>query len=167
MGLRATELTLARLGTNIASHANESLRSLQVLRAIEDTISALTYDRKFYKEFAEVAEGFAKNVKGGNPVKILDPNGDLEATLARAQQAAKDLYESLITRRSLAEEDPEVNDEDELVDEFTRTISVLADLHNKINDLRWAVGEHDADLEKPGSKHLKNAAEIEDALKSL
>lgn len=167
MGLRATELTLGRLGTNIASHAYESLRSLEVLRAIEDTISALTYDRKFYKEFSGVAEEFAKNVKGGKPSKILDVNGDLEATLARAQQAAKDHHDSLITRRRLAEENPEVNDEDGLVEEFTRTISVLADLHNKINELRWAVGEHDADLENPGSKNLKNAAEIEEALKSL
>lgn len=167
MELRATELTLGRLGTNIASHAYESLRSLQVLRAIEETISALTYDRKFYKEFAAVAGEFAKTVKSGKPDRILDLNGDLEATLARAQQAAKDLYDSLITRRRLAEEDLQVNDEDGLVEEFTRTINVLADLHNKINDLRWAVGEHDADLEKPGAKHLKTAAEIEDALKSL
>ena len=72
-----------------------------------------------------------------------------------------------MNRRDHAEQDQDVKEEDGLVDEFTRTISVLSDLHNKLNDLRWAVGEHDADLEKPGTKNLKTPAQVEDALRSL
>lgn len=167
MGIRATEGTLGRLGATVEWHANETLRSLELLRAIEETISALVYDRKFYEQFAVDALKFANEVKNRKPEEPLDPKGELDEILARGQEAAHKLYDSLINRRQFAREDPNVKEEDGLVDEFTRTISVLADLHNKLNDLRWVVGEHDAELEKIRGSNLKTPAEIEQALKSL
>jgi len=170
MGIRATELTLDRLGTNVVSHANESLRSLKVIRAIEETISALSYDSKFYKEFADVAGKFAQDVRGAKATKPLDPQGKLEEVLARAQQSAKDLYDSLVSKRRYAEQDPNVNDEDCLVDEFTKTIAVLADLHNKLNELRWAVGEHDVNVSSDGDKNSRtftSAEEVKNFLRGV
>lgn len=167
MGLRANEQTLGRLGTTIEMHAEATLRSLELLRAIEDTIRELVYDRRFYKGFAEDAAKFTKDIQKKKPEKPLDSEGKLGDILTRGQEAAHRLYDSLIKRRESARNDPEVHDEDGLVDEFTTTIHVLADLHNKLNELRWSVGEHDAELEGIRGMTLKTPAEIESALKAL
>lgn len=168
--IRATGVTLGRLGADVVTRTEsslESLRDIGLLRAIENTISGLTYDRRFYGEFAETAAEFTRDIASGrNPVAI-DPEGKLEETLSRAQEAAHAVYDALIEKRQSARDDEDVRDGDGLVEEFSRTITVLADLHNKLNELRWTVGEHDADLEPKGDKRLQSAQQIEDALKSL
>ncbi len=167
MEIRATEVTLNRLGTDVFTHAEQGMRSIDLLRNIEDTISGLAYDRRFFGEFAQTAADFTRDIASSRKGVPIDPDGKLEETLSKAQEAAHSLHGTYVRKRRFAREDPNVRDEDGLVEEFTQTLAVLADLHNKLNELRWTIGEHDADLEPKGDQRLQSAQQIEDALKSL
>lgn len=158
--------TLDRLSSDVVSDAQ---RSLHLLRDIETTIQALCYDRTRFEGVAKFAHAVAEAFRNGRIKrdKPFDPEGKAEESLLRAQEAARKLYDRLIERRDAARQDERLADEDGVVDEFTRTIVVMADLHNGLNELRWAIGEYDADIAKGSGPILGSARELEGFLKSL
>jgi len=161
----ATDLeTLDRLSSDVVSDAQ---RSLDLLRAIETTIQALCYERTRFEGAAKFAHRAAEAFRNVKRDKPFDPEGKAEEKLLDAQRAAKKLYDRLIEKRGHAQKDERLTDEDGVVDEYTRTIGVVADLHNGLNELRWAIGEYDADLAKGKGPILRSAGEIESFLKAL
>jgi hypothetical protein len=134
---------LTRLGEDVQHY---SARSLDLLRDIEATIRGLQYDQRLCETLCALATSSSEALRARPSNEEIDPVGKIEATMHRAQEAAKALYDELIRRRDVARADRRVQDEDGLIDEFTRTIACVADPHNAINALRWALGEHDADL---------------------
>jgi hypothetical protein len=165
MEASATDVeTLERLSSDVVSDAR---RSLDLLRDIETTIQALCYERARFEgpaKFVHIAAGQIRAAKRDKPI---DPDGKSEEKLFEAQQVMRDLYEKLIEKRQYAQQDERLTDDDGVVDEFTRTISVVADLHNGLNELRWAIGEYDADLATGDGPVLRSPSEIEGFLKSL
>lgn len=135
--------TLSALGDDILNGAN---RSLELLKAIENTIAALCYDQRYYEAFTSIARDAAASLRNASRVKQIDADGAIENKLLRGQQAAHQLYEKLIEKRQGALSDPQLADEDGVAEEYKRTIQVVAELHNTIDDLRLALGEYDADL---------------------
>jgi hypothetical protein len=156
--------TLDQLGSDAVSHAQ---RSLQLLRDIENTISALCYERRFFVTMAAAAHDTADRLKLAPRKAPLDPEGRLEDKFDKAQAAAKQLYEAMIEKRSHARNDPNLTDEDGIADEYSRSIAAVADLHNGLNALRWAIGEYDADLEKPSGKTFKDPEQLDRFLAGL
>lgn len=156
--------TLRRLGGDATEHAE---RSLVLLRAIEDTISALCYERPFFDLITSKAQKVADDLQHAPQGAQIDPNGELEEVLAKAQSAAKELYTAMLARRNSAEQDDDLTAEDGVVEEYTRSVAAVADMHNSLNTLRWAISEHDANLEKPGGETLKSAEELERFLDAL
>lgn len=156
--------TLDRFSNDVVSDAR---RTLQLLRDIETTIEALCYDRARFEGPARFAHEAAERIKAAKRLKPLDPDGKAEEKLLRAQEIMRDLYDKLVEKRRHARQDDRLTDEDGVVEEFTRTIAVVADLHNGLNELRWAIGEYDADLAKGSGPFLGSASEIEGFLKSL
>jgi hypothetical protein len=134
---------LTRLGEDVEHY---SARSLDLLRDIESTIEALQYDQRLFQPLYELTTAWAEDIRTRGQGREIDPTGKIDATMLRAQHAARALYDEFIRRRDAARRDHRVTDDDGLVEEFTRTIACVADLHNAINSLRWALGEHDADL---------------------
>jgi hypothetical protein len=154
---------LTRFGEDVEHY---SARSLELLRDIESTIEALQYDQRLCEPLCTLATTCSDRLRTSERVKELDPTGKIEATMLRAQGAAKALYDELIRRRQAARADHRVKDEDGLVDEFSRTISCVADLHNAINALRWALGEHDADLSPISGPAFESVDDLLDHLES-
>jgi hypothetical protein len=157
--------TLDRLSSDVVSDAQ---RSLQLLREIETTIQALCYDRTRFEGAAKFAHSAAEAFKHLMRDKPFDLEGKAEEKLLEAQRAARGLYDGLVEKRAVAQQDARLDDEDGVVEEYTRAIAVVADLHNGLNELRWAIGEYDADVApKRKGKVLETAADIESFLKAL
>jgi hypothetical protein len=95
-----------------------------------------------------VALDAIKIISASNDTKQIDPKGTVEKTLLEAQQHTKKLHQVLIRRRESARADPRLTEDDGVADEFTATISIVGDLHNNLNTLRWTIMEHDADRSK-------------------
>lgn len=161
----ASTRTLSSLGDDILTGAN---RSLRLLKDIEETISSLCYDQRYYAALTDITKDAADNIHKAPRLKMLDPDGSIEEKLLCGQNVAHKLYTQLIERRKSAISDPQLTDEDGVAEEFTRTIGVVAKMHNAINELRLAVGEYDADLSpKKEGKVLKSAEEIEEFLSAI
>lgn len=161
----ASARTLSVLGDDILTGAT---RSLKLLKDIEETISSLCYDQRYYGVLTSIANDAAENIRKAPRVKLLDQDGSIEEKLLRGQNAAHDLYTQLIEKRKSAIFDPQLTDEDGVAEEFTRTIEVVAKMHNAINELRCALGEYDADLSpRRDGPLLKNSEEIETFLSAI
>lgn len=138
--------TLSALGEDVLAGTQRSLRTLELLHAIEATIDALCYDQTRFGAIAAFTRKVEETLRTCPRDKPLDPDGHVEAVLLSGQEATKKYYDRLISAREIARREPIINDEDGLVDAFTVTIAVVAELHNAVNDVRWALGEYDADL---------------------
>ncbi len=156
--------TLLVLGEDVITGAQ---RSLELLKAIEETISALCYAQKKYSAMTAFAKLEEEAIRKAQYAKPLDPEGSIEDKLLLAQNATKELHQALIEKRGLVRS-PEIREEDGLEEELERTIKVVAELHDALNDLRWVVGEHDANLSSSRKgQTLKSPEEIEKFLSSL
>lgn len=161
----ASARTLSALGDDILAGAN---RSLKLLKDIEETISSLCYDQRYYDALTSITKDVAENIRKAARVKPLDEDGSIEEKLLRGQNVAHKLYTQLIEKRRSAISDPQLTDEDGVAEEFTRTIEVVAKMHNAINELRCALGEYDADLSpRKDGVLLKNTEEIEKFLSTI
>lgn len=158
---------LDNLGQDVLSHAERAQRSLRLLRQIEDTISALCYERRLFEAMAKFVHEICEDIKHRKPVQPIDPHGTVWENLEKAQAAMKRLYETMVEKREYARNDPDLTEEDGVADEYTRSIAVVADLHNGINELRWAIGEHDAELEPKSGRGVSDRASLERQLDSL
>jgi len=157
--------TLDRLSSDIVSDAQ---RSVQLLRAIETTIRALCYERTKFEAAAKFVHQFAEAVKAAKRGKTeLDPKGVVEKNLLDAQSAVHKLYDELIEKRQSARDDHRLTEEDGVAEEYTTAIAVVADLHNGLNELRWAIGEYDADVAPRGARRALTVDEMEGFLKAL
>jgi hypothetical protein len=64
--------------------------------------------------------------------------------------------------------DPRLTADDGVADTYARAMEAVCDLHQAIEDLRWAILNHNAALEaSDGSKVLSDPDEIESFLRNL
>ncbi len=132
------------------------MRSLQLLRAIDNTIlwvNRLAAQLHSDANFAEKLTAVLKDIDGE-----IDRDGLISEQLEKAQASVNELYNVLIKKREYGRDDEMLSD-DGIEDAYTEVIAVASDLHNNLNDLRWAINEHDADLSKT-SKTYTNAKEL-------
>ncbi|MBI5752023.1 MAG: hypothetical protein HZA59_07750 [Hydrogenophilales bacterium] len=132
----------------------ETTKSLSLLKDIETTVFWLS----LIQRHADTNCGFATKVvdaikvcERANPI---DPEGMLGDTIEGVENGLNDLYHALIAKREAARRAAELDgpDKELIVDEYTTAIEAVADLHNAMHDLRWAVMEHDADLDEGAGK---------------
>lgn len=137
--------------------ASESARSLDLLRSIDNTLSFLN------RLAAQLRADTSHAKKGIAIVKALpvecDPDNTILESINKAQSATSDLYDELVSRRNAAKGDNRLAEDDGIEEAYTEAIAAAADVHNNLNSLRWAIGEHDADL-SPVSKPFTNAADL-------
>lgn len=150
MTLHLDRDTLRDFGRRVVEEAG---RELGLLDAIEATLDRLRFEEKMFGALAEHADYIAERLysakSNGNPI---DPQGEMAQLFESAQSLADRYHQQLTHKRDVAKADSRLCDDDCIVDAFNNAIAVAADLHNAINRLRWAIGEHDANLEKPKGK---------------
>lgn len=144
------------------SVADYTARSLELLRAIEETIDSLgalaEQARVFAGLFSKEAERIISATRPGDV--ILDPDLTVEDALLEAERAIAGLHERLLEKRAAAHRAPELSTDDGVGEAYDEAIAQVADLHNAIDRLRAALGEHDAEAQGASG----NAYETPEAL---
>ena len=130
--------------------SDETTKSLDTLRNIEATVFWLSFIQKHANTNISLAVKVADAIKTCDRIKPIDVEDKLTGTIEGVEGRLNDLYNLLISKREVARKAAELDgpDKELVVDEYTSAITAVADLHNSMADLRWAVMEHDADLEK-------------------
>lgn len=146
-----------------------SQKSLTLLRAIDLTIDALVWiENQAGPTVAFIGKAIA-NIKVCDRKCKIDPKDVAASAALTSEEASVLLYGLLIQKRKFAIAARELDGDDKaaVVEAYNRAIAAVADLHNSFADLRWAIGEHDADLEEPNSKLLSTPQEIAEYLDGL
>ena len=156
--------TLLTFGTRVLG---DTSRDIGLLGAIESTLDALSLSENEIKGLANFAEEASERIAGLTPQKQIDPEGKIVDLLEKAQERVHEYYLALIIKRNSAIADTRLCEEDGIVEAYKEIISTAADLHNGLNSLRWAIMEHDADLDTPTGRVFTNANELDDYLASL
>lgn len=146
-----------RFVTNVRSFGE---RSIQLLDLIELTISGLCAEQALLNGLASAIQQSAEAAERAERTDALDPEGEIETLLLTARQKAAALNSHYEVCRQSAQDDPTVREEDGLSDEFEKAAAGAANLHNALNRLVWAVGEHDADLDKPSDRSFTNVDDL-------
>lgn len=129
----------------------EAARNLNLLNAIESTLAWLTRLTAQLKADISFGESLSTELAAqGDPI---DLDGALADHLHAAQQGMEALYDVLLHKRQAGRDDHHLSPDDGIEEAYTEAIAAAADLHNLLNALRWAMGEHDIDAApQPPSK---------------
>lgn len=146
-----------------------SQKSLTLLRAIDMTINALGWVEDQSRPTIEFVTKEIAAIKSCTRTCKVDPNSVASSAVLTAEEASVALYDVLLNKRALAAKATELDGADKVavVDAYNRAIAAVADLHNSFADLRWAIGEHDADLEEPTGAALSTPQEVAEYLDGL
>ena len=144
------------------SISDETTKNLDTLRSIETTVFWLSVIQKHANANFGLAIKVAEALKICGRVAPIDVEDKLSGTIETVESRLNDIYNLLISMRDTDLEAAELDGPDKvlIVDEYTSAITAVADLHNAMTDLRWAVMEHDADLEKDTGKTFTDVNEM-------
>lgn len=134
----------AGIGSFVREVNTEGIRSIHFLKAIDITISRVNRLTAQLHADAEYAEKLMKDIDG--ITGQIDPENTIASKLEKAQSKVRSVYEELIQRRESGRSDTRLSEEDGIEIAYTEAIAAAADLQNNLNDLRWHLLEHDADL---------------------
>ena len=95
----------------------------------------------------------------------MDPSGRVSELLSKASAAVHRCYLECIGYRDSARADPDLFDDDGIVECFADLVAAFADLHNAVEDLRDAVETHDA-ARSPVIDTFESVEDLITALKS-
>lgn len=142
-----------------------SASNLRLLADIERTVDWLSGFRKQIEGEASHAEKFREAI-ACTPTTTIDADDSIRDKIAGSEDTLKKLVAILDEKKQAARRDPALrgDNQDAVVAEYDQTIEAVRSLHNAMTELRWAIMEHDADLEKAVSKPFSAA---EDAIKDL
>ena len=159
----------AEVRTFCESVSESTTKNIVLLKAIEQTVNWLVRIQNNAKADASFADTAAEAIKTCERVKPIDVDGTLCALIEETESGLERLHTLLVSKRNAAQKAPELEGDHKsaVVDEYTNAIAAVADLHNLMGDLRWAVGEHDADLEKPVGATFSKKDELRAYLKTL
>lgn len=140
----------------------EAARSIDLLKAIDDTVFAVCQLHDRVDAFAGSASELLQALKRAE--HPLDPDGSLLKILESARDSMHDLYEKVAGQLDRVHRSPNVQPEDGLVEAYQRLLDSMAAAHNNLNELCWAIGEHDVDFDEVLEGEFNSA---DDLIKSL
>lgn len=133
-----------------ANAAAESTR-LDILRAVDETVEALARDQTIFRGLVSISRFLIEEIDKLGPTAQLDPDSEICSGLLGAEKSVAEMAAALCPCRDAALRDPELRGDHEaaVVGEYECLMHLSGELHAALRDLRWAVLEHDADLESP------------------
>ena len=128
--------------------AQDSARSLDLLRDIEVTVEVNETLSEQFVTLAErnrhATEAICKKTPNGSD-EIIDKDGKLQDVFEHTLDVLGQLHEGIQAKRQSANGDHQLRPGDGVVESFDRVISSIREAHESLNELFWAVLEHDAD----------------------
>lgn len=150
--------------------AQDSTRSLDLLRDIETTIDV---NEMFAEQFETMTErcnhaiGTICNKSTNDSKTEIDKDGALQDILDRTMDVLEKLHDDFSARRLLAKRDHALRADDGVVESFDRVLVGVRAAYDSMNELVWAVLEHDADCSPlSGKGPFKSVDELLAAIKS-
>lgn len=145
-------------------------KSITLLNAIDQTIGWLILLQDRAKADSAFASKTVEVIGKCERIRPFDSDGTLCSTLEEAERSLERLHQILISKRQFGinAEELQGEDKDTIVSAYTDAIANIADLHNCMVDLRWKIGEHDAEIEsRSASASISSQQELEEFLKTL
>ena len=161
----ATEAAVAAAAVGDRAYAIGE-RSLQLLHAIEQTISSLTTDREFVSNAARIVDSFEAELAKAPPVRPIDPEGRIVGLLIKGMEAADRLAATNREKLASAEADVRLTDDDGVTAEYHAFIESVCALHDGLSRLIERIEELDADFEEPLPGTFRSVDELMTALKA-
>lgn len=141
----------------------QASRGVDFLTKIDDTIYACCVERDQLHALVGNAQEMVQSLR--RAAAPIDADGKALAMLETARDALAKAYEQHRAMRESAAKDPNLHEEDGVVEAFDGLLDALAAAHNAMNDLCWAVGEHDADFDEVLEGEFSNADDLIRALR--
>lgn len=140
-------------------------RSLDLLRNIDGTIDALVMTRKVLDAQCEALS--SRLTKLSSIPGVLCEKETIPA-LEASQESLRRMAESLRPGLEAARRAPELRADDGVVEAYEELIAAVSGLNQEVEKFRWAIIEHNADMEGPHqAKVLSSPQEIAGFLDSL
>ena len=156
--MQATQTSIPSLEVIYRKVEADSQFTLDYLRAVDAVITVAINVRNNAEISEEVCTKILTRITAsGGYEEQIDPTGELTPKSISAETVVKKTIVALqaldgsIIPKEHAEEVSVSNEE---------AIGALRKLHDALVDLRWAVIEHDADLEKPDGKGFDNVKDL-------
>jgi hypothetical protein len=133
-----------------------------LLKAIDTTVDWLCNLQRQYRDWAEVAARATESLNACRLQHQLDPDGEVADLLEKGEQSLAVLKEVLSGKRHAAEKDRTLTGENKeaVIFEYDQAISACVAVHDATVELRWALLEHDADLDQPSDKAHSDVKEL-------
>lgn len=140
-------------------------RSLSLLRDIDLAIDTCDMLRKEHEAHIGLFDALVEKI---HRLEAPLPEEAVLPHLEQAQISLEEFYGELKKRRCSAVRAPELNADDGVVEAYDMLLETVSSLHNKIEEVRWAVLEHNADMDRSSkSCVLTDPEEIASFLHSL
>ncbi len=160
--MRCDTESIGAVRTFCDSVSSASATNLKLLNAIEKTVDWLTALQKQADGEVVVANKFREMIASCAPVKVIDPDNSIHDIVVQAEARLSQVVSILSAKRQSALDDPELRGEHEetVVSEYGQTVDAIKILHDGMVELRWAIIEHDADLDATIGKAYSSAEEL-------
>lgn len=98
--------------------------------------------------------------------RAIDPDGRIADLLRKGAAAAQRMHAEQVARRESARADPDLREEDGVVEAFSAFVDALAEVHNLLEDLRDTIETLDAERSPVVGRAFGSADElVEDMLR--
>ncbi|RDH88682.1 MAG: hypothetical protein DIZ77_07280 [endosymbiont of Seepiophila jonesi] len=143
--------------------------SLDLLRAVDQTVDALSRQQRKLMPNLEMAHwllGMLERAKVTH--EAIDPDGELDRGLERAEIATQSHVEVLKAKQDAAFRDSKLRDhhEEAVVAAYQETIGLASDIFDAVEALRIYIREFDADASGSTGQAFTSAEDIIEALDS-
>jgi hypothetical protein len=139
-------------------------RSLELLRAIERTMSNLSVEADLLRGVAQATAKVREGLMVRPPAQRIDPEGRIDAQFDSVLDKAAEIYADWKRRRQAALDDPALRDGDGVADAYQEAMDALRALHDETQALRDLVAEHDCDFDEVLPGTFTNADDLIAAL---
>lgn len=135
--------------------------TLDILRAVDLTVDSLSKEQRLISDLVGLCESFVERIAGLEATKVGNED-KLVSQLEKAEEIAKDVLSGHGGRRQSAIRDPRLqgDHEETVVTEYERLMEHYEALIGCMSELRWAVLEHNADLETPEGEPFDSAEDM-------
>jgi hypothetical protein len=136
----------------------DSQFSLDYLRAVESVVDVVVDARNNAETTGKACNLILTHLaKTGGYDKPLDPTGKLTPKSVRAEAVVK---KTILAFQEINWSVLPAEHAEEMSERSEDAIVALQKLHDALVDLRWAVLEHDADLEEPEGEAIDNVDDL-------
>ena len=167
MTSRATEKSQIAGFVHVVTEANTT--NLQLLRDIEQTVSWLDWLENGTRNNVAYGIQLSERVRMGATQKIIDDDGSICALLEACEHGLSELHELLGAKKGAAERAVELQGDhlECVVGAYERAMTAVKDMNDSMAELKWSIGEHDADLETPAGPAISDPDQLQAYLSAL